>query len=208
MEVKDILSTRRQELGLTMREVAEKVGVSEGTISRWESGEIANMRRDKIMLLAQALQISPAVIMGWETEKHPPVPSFPNVRPVAVRRFPLYDGIAAGQPIAMPDGVDCYVDGAEELRADFALRVHGDSMSPLIPDGSIVFVRSQPEVENGRIAAVAIDDEATLKRIYRTEDALTLVAENPRYPPIVVTKATGSEVRILGLAVAFEVFIA
>ena len=184
-----------------------KLGKSD--LSQYCSGKV-EPNQQKLFVLAETLGVSESWLMGYDTtkEKHLPVPSFPNVRPVAVRRFPLYDGIAAGQPIAMPDGVDCYVDGAEELRADFALRVHGDSMSPLIPDGSIVFVRSQPEVENGRIAAVAIDDEATLKRIYRTEDALTLVAENPRYPPIVVTKATGSEVRILGLAVAFEVFIA
>ena len=69
MEVKDILKNRREELGLTMKEVAEKVGVSEGTISRWESGEISNMKRDKIVALANALQISPAVIMGWEIDE-------------------------------------------------------------------------------------------------------------------------------------------
>lgn len=66
MEIKDILKNKRIELGLTMAEVAQKVGVSEATISRWESGEIANMRRDKIAALAQVLKISPSVIMGWE----------------------------------------------------------------------------------------------------------------------------------------------
>lgn len=66
MEIKDILKNRRIELGLTMKEVSEIVGVSEATISRWESGDIANMRRDKIVALANALQMSPAVIMGWE----------------------------------------------------------------------------------------------------------------------------------------------
>jgi len=66
MEIKDILKNRRIELGLTMKEVSEIVGVSEATISRWESGDIANMRRDKIAALANALQMSPAVIMGWE----------------------------------------------------------------------------------------------------------------------------------------------
>lgn len=64
MEIKDILYNRRKELDLTMKQVADMVGVSEGTVSRWESGEIANMRRDKIMDYAKALKISPAVIMG------------------------------------------------------------------------------------------------------------------------------------------------
>ena len=68
MDLKIELKNRRKELGLTMLEVAQKVGVSEGTVSRWESGDIANMRRDKIVLLAKALQLSPAFIMGWEDE--------------------------------------------------------------------------------------------------------------------------------------------
>lgn len=71
MEVKDIIRNRRIEMGYNMKELAERVGVSEGTISRWESGEIANMRRDKILLLANALDLSPAVIMGWEEPQRP-----------------------------------------------------------------------------------------------------------------------------------------
>ena len=66
MEVKDILKARRLRLGLTLEDVAAKVGVSAATISRWESGDIANMRRDRIVALSSALQISPAVLMGWD----------------------------------------------------------------------------------------------------------------------------------------------
>lgn len=69
IEVQKILKNRRIELNLTMLDVAKKVGVSEGTISRWESGDIANMRRDRIAALAKALQITPDVIMGWEKPK-------------------------------------------------------------------------------------------------------------------------------------------
>lgn len=66
MDIRDVIRNRRIELGLTMKEVSEMVGVSEATISRWESGDIANMRRNKISALANALQMPPAVIMGWE----------------------------------------------------------------------------------------------------------------------------------------------
>ncbi|MDO4649158.1 MAG: helix-turn-helix transcriptional regulator [Eubacteriales bacterium] len=66
MEVKDILKQRRLEKGLSLDDVARSVGVTGATISRWESGEIANMRRDKIVKLAEALDLSPSVIMGWE----------------------------------------------------------------------------------------------------------------------------------------------
>lgn len=66
MEINDILKNRRLELNLTLKDISEKVGVTIPTISRWESGDIANMRRDKIVSYAKALNISPAVIMGWE----------------------------------------------------------------------------------------------------------------------------------------------
>lgn len=76
MNVKDIIRERRMVLGLTMKEVADKVGVSEATISRWESGEIANMRRGAIFSLSKALNISPNEIMGWDPAPSP-VPSTP-----------------------------------------------------------------------------------------------------------------------------------
>jgi len=65
LDVKDMIKNRRIELGLTMKEVADKVGVNEGTISRWESGNIRNMRRDKLVSLAQALATTPDYLMGW-----------------------------------------------------------------------------------------------------------------------------------------------
>lgn len=66
--VKDIIKEKRLEHGLTMKELAQKVGVSEGTISRWESGEIANMRRGAMVALSKVLDISPEVLMGWDQE--------------------------------------------------------------------------------------------------------------------------------------------
>ena len=78
MEIKDILKNRRLELNLTLKDISEKVGVTIPTISRWESGDIANMRRDKIVSYAKALNISPAVIMGWESQascEHLPAPT-------------------------------------------------------------------------------------------------------------------------------------
>ena len=68
MNIGNKLKQRRKELKMTMLEVSKKVNVSEATISRWESGDIANMKRDKIALLAKALQVTPAYIMGWEEE--------------------------------------------------------------------------------------------------------------------------------------------
>ena len=206
MDIKDILRDRRQELGLTMKEVADKVGVSEGTISRWESGEIANMRRDKIISLASALQLTPGIIMGWE-DKPVTIPSFPNVHPIAKKSFPLFDGIACGEPRLMPDGIELYVDAAADIKADYVLIAHGDSMiGARIHDKDYVFIRQQSDVENGEIAAVAIGDEATLKRVYwyASRQLLVLRAENPDYADIEISGPDLENVRILGKAVAFQ----
>lgn len=78
-----------------------------------------------------------------------------------------------------------------------------------IMDGDVVFIRRQPVVENGEIAAVAIDDEATLKRFYRDGNTgtITLVAENPAYAPMVFTKESQKNVCILGKAIAFQSYV-
>lgn len=69
MDFKDKIKSRRLELGLTLEDVAHKMGVSAPTIQRYESGEIQNMRKDKIQSLANALNLSPAYLMGWQKEK-------------------------------------------------------------------------------------------------------------------------------------------
>lgn len=69
MEINDKLYKRRKELGLTLEDVGNMVGVGKSTVRKWETGDIANMKRDKIALLAKALKVSPAFIMGWEEIK-------------------------------------------------------------------------------------------------------------------------------------------
>lgn len=73
MEVNEIIKSKREELGYSLRDLADIVGVNSSTIMRWENGDIANMRRDKIVKLADALRISPAVIMGWEYHEEEPM---------------------------------------------------------------------------------------------------------------------------------------
>lgn len=201
MDVKDILKSRRIDLQLTLKDVASKVGVSEGTVSRWESGDIENMRRDKIVALSKALQISPAVIMGWE-EAPPP---YSNVHPIGTRRFPVLGAVACGEPILMTGDKEVYVDATTDIHADFVLIAHGDSMiGARIHDGDIVFVRSQDVVENGEIAVVAIDDEATLKRFYRYGELIVLRSENPSFKDLEYKESDAKNIRILGKAVAFQ----
>ena len=97
------------------------------------------------------------------------------------------------------------MDASEDIKADFVLIAKGDSMTGArINDGDLVFIRIQQTVENGEIAAVAIDDEATLKRFYKYGDLIVLRSENPEYPEMQFTPDSGHEIRILGKAVAFQ----
>lgn len=201
MDVKGIIKKRRIEMQLTLKDVAEKVGVNEGTVSRWESGEIENMRRDKIVALAKALNISPAVIMGWDES----IPPFANIHPVTTRRFPVLGSVSCGEPKFMDEEIDVSVDASEDIKADFVLRAKGDSMTGArINDGDLVFVRKQDTVENGEIAVVAIDDEATLKRFYKYDELIVLRAENPAYKDQEYRPEQAHEIRVLGKAVRFQ----
>lgn len=203
MEIKDILKNRRTELGLTQLDVANAVGVSEATVSRWESGDIANMKRSRIASLASVLKMSPSIIMGWNEKHEAHMPS--NIIPMpAMRKVPLVGSIACGTPILAEENLDGTVEAPDHVRADFALRCKGDSMiNARIFDGDIVYIRQQESVEHGEIAAVLIGDEATLKRVYIYDDCISLEAENPQYKPMVYRGEEMNNIRILGKAVAF-----
>lgn len=197
--VKDILKGRRLELELTLEDVAKRVGVSPATISRWESGDIANMRRDRIAALAKALQISPAVIMGWDVDT--PIP--PGAHRPQFKKVPMLGYAAAGQPLEDLNQDTPYYDVDNKYNVDFCITVRGDSMiNAGINDGDIVFIKSMPEVPNGKIACVEIDNEKVcLKRFYKSADGIMLVSENPKYPPIQLNRFNCQSVKILGLAV-------
>lgn len=210
MSLHDDIKQRRIELGLTMADVAQSVGVSEATISRWESGDIANMKRDKIVSLAKALHVSPSFIMGWdepETEDIVSSNKYNNVFPIKAHKIPLLGDIACGEPIFASEDKESYVLAGTDIRADFCLRACGDSMiNARIYDGDIVFIREQPMVEKGEIAAVIINDEATLKRVYYypEQNKIILNPENPAYEPFVYVGEELNSIRILGKAIAFQ----
>ncbi len=209
MLLNDKLKARRIELGLTMLDVAKSVGVSEATISRWESGDIGNMRRDKIALYAKALKTSPLFIMGIDKntdEEENIFDKYDNLSPIKLKKFPLLGEIACGEPIWADEEKESYVMANMDIKADFCLTAKGDSMiNARINDGDIVFIKKIPMVNNGEIAAVIIDNEATLKRVYYypNKSKLVLNPENPAYEPLVYLKDELNTIRILGKAVYF-----
>ncbi len=202
MTFKEKIKNRRLELGLTLDDVAKIVGVSNGTISRWESGVIENQRRDKLILLAKALKLSPTDLIDTpEDSRYIPQNIFPMP---LMRRVPLMGTIACGEPILAEENLAGEVDIPDNIHADFALRCQGDSMiNARIFDGDLVYIRQQEDVDNGEIAAVLIGDDATLKRVYRYPNRLELRPENPTFPVLQYEDEQLAEVRILGKAVAF-----
>lgn len=200
------LTDRRKELGLTMKQVAEAVGVSEATVCRWESGQIANMRRDRINNYAKILRVDPNFIMTGE-KKANILSGISNIIPIEpMERIPLLGAIACGDPILAQENIEDYIDLPRTIKADFALTCEGDSMIDAgIKDGDVVYIRSQPEVQNGQIAAVLVDGEsATLKRFFFNDGVVTLMAANQSYPPIVKAGSDVEQVRVLGLAVGLS----
>lgn len=192
----------REEHGLTLEQVGNAVGVGKSTVRKWETGIIANMRRDKIAALAQVLHTTPAYLMGWKEEIH-----VDNLFRIQTKKFPLLGNIACGEPIYASEEFEAMVESGNDIDADFCLRATGDSMiGARIYDGDIVFIKKQELVDNGDIAAVLIGDEATLKRIQynREENELLLFAENPKYKTMRFSGSELDQIRILGKAVAFQ----
>ena len=126
---------------------------------------------------------------------------------IKTKKVPLIGSIACGAPITAVENIEEYIDMDADIHADFALRCKGDSMiNARIFDGDIVYIREQPMVENGEIAAVIIDDmecEATLKRVYIDDEHIILHAENPVYKDMAFYHEEMNQVRIVGKAVAF-----
>ena len=191
---------------LTLEQVANEVGVGKSTVRKWETGMIANMRRDKIASLAKALHTTPAYLMGWIDEPHREI-TVDNLFRIETKKFPLLGNIACGEPIMANEEVDLYVEAGAGIQADFCLRARGDSMiGARIYDGDIVFIQQQDMVDDGEIVAVIIDDEATLKRVnyYPEKNLLILKAENSKYEDLIYTGEELNHIRILGKAVAFQ----
>lgn len=190
----------RIEKDMTQEMLGEKIGVKKAAIYKYENGLVVNLKRDIIEKLANVLEVSPSYLMGLDDIKDVPQ----GFQPVpSMKKIPRVGRIACGTPILAEENVEEYDSVPEHWKADFTLVCVGDSMAPKIQDGDLVAIRQQEMVENGQIAAVLIDNEATLKRVYVYPDKLILRPENPEYEPIVIMNGESSNIRIEGRAVGF-----
>jgi repressor LexA len=186
---------RRKQLGLSVDDIAKKLGKDRATIYRYESSEIENLPLNVLEPLAKVLRVSPGYLMGWE-----------NIIPYKTKKVPMLGEIPAGEPMMVAEECcEYYVEVDESISVDFCLRVKGDSMiDARIQDGDLVFIRKQPIVENGEIAAILIDGEVTLKRFYKNGNGVILKPENSKYQPRYYTEKDFKDIKILGKAILFQ----
>ena len=193
--------------GKSRRDVCEDLGFSYYTFSDWVNGK-KYPRMDKVEMLAKYFGIKKSdLIEDVPTEQcftadHRPLPA--GLSPVRVRRIPIIGHVAAGVPIMAEREYEEYEDDTYGIACDYVLRVEGDSMEPRILDGDVVYVRQQPDVDDGQIAVVGVDDSVTLKVVYHMPGGLQLVSLNPKYKPMIYTRDNTDYLAIIGKAVAFK----
>lgn len=197
----------RKDRNLSLDDLAKAVGTSRQTIHRYETGAISNIPPEKIEALARALGTTPAQLMGWENENFSSLKykGVGKIGKVGKKNLPMLGNVACGEPIFASEEKTHYVRIDADMGADFCLTAKGDSMiNARIFDGDILFVRKQESVNNGDIAVVLIEDEATVKRVYfdRENGILTLMPENPTYKPMRYVGSQLQNIRILGKVVS------
>ena len=193
----------RDKGNMSQAELARETGIDRSSISLYLSGKYSP-KGDKLYILANALNVSVAWLAGFDAPKKDKKLA-DNIIPLPkTKRVPLLGTIACGEPILATENIDKYIEMPESVGGTFALKCKGDSMiNARIFDGDIVYIREQPDVENGEIAAVLIGDEATLKRVYKSPTKVILHPENPLYKDMVFVEEEMNEVRIIGKAIAF-----
>lgn len=244
MTVGQRIKARREECGLSVIDLAERLGKARSTIYRYEGDEIQDMPITVLEPLAEALSTTPAYLMGWSDDPHdygsmdfsdldPEVVrelgndpeklyayrkalaadqertsfemSLPsNVRPISAmhhQRVPLIGSVAAGEPIYDPEETGLYVEAPVD--ADAAITIRGDSMEPTYLEGDVVYIKCRPDVSEGAVAVVFLDDEATIKHVYKRSTGLTLWSDNPAHMPIQIEYENYNNVRIFGVPVGF-----
>ena len=189
------------EKNIKAAELSRKTGISKPRISQYING-IYVPKTDAMCLIAEALGVSESYLLGKTDDT-----SGTKKEPSLYRRLPIIGEISCGYPIFANQEDDGFVVTDIDTDADFCLIAKGDSMKDArIYNGDTVYIKRADMVNNGEIAAVVINDEATLKRVYYYPDAekLMLIPENASYQPLVFVGKELEKIHIIGRAVAFK----
>lgn len=201
-KIGELISERRKELGLTLEEIGNIVGVGKSTVKKWESGLISNMRRDKISLLAKALQISPTKLIGEDSA--PLESNISEIITTGIYNVPVFESVSAGFGAYacsdICDYIPVVINNAYDAENFIAIKVKGDSMYPKIEDGDTIVVRKQDSVDSHSIAVVMLDSEdAVVKKIVYGEDWVELRSINPEYKTRRFEGEAALQLRVVGL---------
>ncbi|MFJ8100385.1 LexA family protein [Lysinibacillus sp. NPDC096212] len=203
IEVAKRIEKIAEEKGISGAELARRMGTDRSTITRYYKG-IRKISMEEIPKFAEVLEVDVIELLFGPDIKNNNIVSEEKVA------VPILGKIACGEPILAKENIENYIyKPADSLPSGdvFALQAKGDSMEPTIPDGAIVLLRVQPDVENGEIAAVLVngDEEATLKRVKKQGDTVFLMPENPKYAPYIVDE--NNPARIIGKAISYEMLL-
>lgn len=202
------LKSLRQEKGWSQQRLADELKLSKSSVNMYERGE-REPGFETMETIADLFNVDMNYLYGHTDikiadpivrSKRPTIP--PGFEPMpAMTEVPLVGRIACGTPITAEENIEQMVCVPSRWHSTFTLTCKGDSMEPRIHDGDLVAIRSQPEVENGEIAAVRIGEEATLKHVYLHENFIELRPENPAFSSIILSREDMNTVVIEGKAV-------
>lgn len=207
MKVGEYIKELRLSKGISQEELGKIIGVKRAAVQKWECGTVQNLKRTTIQKLADYFDVNPATFVVDDASSDLDFDKY-GLKPIKLKKFPMLGEIACGEPIYAERDYETFIEASSDIQADFCLTAKGDSMiNARIFDGDVVFIRQQPDVDNGEIAAVCIGDEVTLKRVYKYPNRLELRPENPTHE---VKSYEGEQlynIRILGKAVAFQSYV-
>lgn len=172
------IKSAREDLKLTKRELAKRIGVHESSINKYEKG-LVDIPLSKISELARVLKVTEAYLMGWEEKSEQPPQGL---------QIPVLGTVAAGIPISAVEDILDYEEVPQSWESQgefFGLKIKGDSMEPRMESGDVVIVKQQPDANSGDTVIVLVNgDDATCKKLQKTDNGIMLVSTNPKYPPM------------------------
>lgn len=187
----------RENRQMTLEEMADFLGTTKQALSRYERGE----RTPKITAAAKFAELLGVALEDLVGADDDLPEGITVINTMQRQRIPLVGSVAAGEPICDPEPWDVCVD--TPIKADYALRVKGDSMEPTYLDGDVIYIHQQDDVDDGTVGVVLCEDSACLKHIYHIDNGLQLVSDNPKYPPMIRTWPEYDSILILGRVVGY-----
>ena len=202
MSFSELLKQCRKQKGISQAELASKLGVTQQAVGKWESGK-SSPDPATVARIAEILSTTADFLLGlYRPVSNVTTPEERFFGNYAESLIPVIGTVKAGYgALAFEEDYGQEYARVKDPSNYFYLVVRGDSMEPRIHDGDLVAIRSQPEVENGEIAAVRIGEEATLKHVYLHENFIELRPENPAFSSIILSREDMNAVVIEGKAV-------